>query len=311
MESIILTLLKQKLKFTSTFKEAIKIPFKNTNLLIVILIASVPLLCFSLYYETLLQETLSETFHVLEQSCTPLGKDWQFPLCLTGRVSKDFTYGLIHLGFLYVIPLHPLELLALIPSIASSSKVYTEESPSTLAELMRTIHDHKARTRGTVVTTLLVLFLSICTLVGSFWLVTVCYVVIRALRGSFVLWAVYRAACIGLLVMYIEATAIWNMSIVISVLEERHGPKALELATDLIRRDEQCLVPLMAVLFICGSWCRLIMCLKSTHSNRLGMVFPLVCLLYLGNVIKLMACVVCFHNRRGRAPKEINNTCDA
>ncbi|KAI6686539.1 hypothetical protein NL676_032452 [Syzygium grande] len=117
---------------------------------------------------------------------------------------------------------------------------------------------------------------------------------------------VYRAACIGLLVMYIEATAIWNMSIVISVLEERHGPKALELATDLIRRDEQCLVPLMAVLFICGSWCRLIMCLKSTRSNRLGAVFPLVCLLHLGNVIKLMACVVCFHNRRGRAPKEVD-----
>ncbi|KAF8040496.1 hypothetical protein BT93_B2657 [Corymbia citriodora subsp. variegata] len=303
MESIIVAVLKQKLKFASTLKEAVKIPFKNTNLLAVILIASVPLLCFSLYYETLLQETLSETFRVLEQSCTFLEKDWPFPLSLTRRVSKDFTYRLVRLGFLYIIPLHSLKLLALIPLIPSSSKVYTEESPSTLAELMQTIHDHKARFRGTVITTLLVLFLSISTLVGSFWLVTVCYILLRGLRGSFMLWAVYRAACIGMLVLYIEATAIWTMSVVISVLEERHGPKALALATDMIKRDEQCLVPLMLVLFVFGIWCRL-MCLKSKSGDQLGAVFPCDCLLHLVNVIKLMACVVCFHDRRGRTPKE-------
>ncbi|KAL3751718.1 hypothetical protein ACJRO7_012535 [Eucalyptus globulus] len=305
MESIIVAVLKQKLKFASTLKEAAKIPFKSANLLVVILIASVPLLCFLLYYETLLQETLSEIFRVLEKSCTSLEKDWPFPLCLTRRVSKDLTYRLIRLGFLYLIPLHPLELLALIPSITASSKVYTEEIPSTLAELMRTIHNHKARTRGTIITSLLVLFLSISTLVGSFWLVTVCYVVIRGLRGSFMLWTVYRAACIGMLVMYIEATAIWNMSFVISVLEDCHGPKAIALATNMIKRDEQCLVPLMLVLFVCGSWCRLI-CLKSTCSHRFGVEFLCVCLLHLGNVIKLMACVVCFHNRKGRTPKEVD-----
>ena len=112
----------------------------------------------------------------------------------------------------------------MIVTVDLSSKIYAEETPMSLKEM---IHKpiYGARLRGTFVTSFYVLFLSACTQLGLIWLVTY-YYVIFANSVVDVLFAVsYGAAFVALLTKHLEWSAMWNMSIVISTLEGSYGLK--------------------------------------------------------------------------------------
>lgn len=55
----------KELCFLDLIKEALMIPYKNTNFIIFSLFSSLPLFSFLVFYEIVLQRTLAETIEIL------------------------------------------------------------------------------------------------------------------------------------------------------------------------------------------------------------------------------------------------------
>ncbi|KAL4639142.1 hypothetical protein ACB092_03G196500 [Castanea dentata] len=156
---------KQKLEVFDILREALIVSFKNFSFIIFIFLASLPFFGLMVYYETFLQRTLVEASHILKHPPSYSTYNWPLPEFLAETVTKDFFHELVQLSFLYLVPLHLFELCTVIVTVDLASKIYAEETPMTLKEM---IHKpiYGARLRGTFVTSFYVLFLSTCTQLG-------------------------------------------------------------------------------------------------------------------------------------------------
>ncbi|KAB2624699.1 hypothetical protein D8674_016359 [Pyrus ussuriensis x Pyrus communis] len=225
-------MVKQKLGFFDILRQPLNLTYKNTHFILLTFLSSLPLFCFLLYYELLLQKTLVRISEfVRHQHLDSFGYDWQTLLHTATRTIVIFSNNLIQLGILYLVPFHLLELCSVYATVDSASKSHRPEQKPTI----------RAGLRGTVVTSIWVLFFSTCTLLGSTWLASIYYVILRNLGGKYNMYfgVFYRAACMALLAKYLEWSTIWNMAIVISVLEDKHGANALMLSASLIRSSER------------------------------------------------------------------------
>ncbi|KAL4639139.1 hypothetical protein ACB092_03G196400 [Castanea dentata] len=254
----------QKLGVFDILKEALIITFKNFNFIIFILLTSLPLFGFMVYYESFLQETL---------------------------MTKHVFYELLQLGFLYLVPLHLFELCTVIVTVDLSSKIHAQERPMTLKEMI-----HKpicgARLRGTFITSIYVLYISTCTLLGLIWLVTYYFILENSIIEVFFA-GFYGAAFLLLLVKYLEWSAMWNMSIVISVWEGIYGGEALALSDYLCKGSKGRGVLLMFVFFVWGLGLRLTCLYFGCYEGGIGIVAQ-ISLFCLGNVLKWVVCMVYF-----------------
>ncbi|GMY26196.1 hypothetical protein FCV25MIE_21438 [Fagus crenata] len=193
-----------KLNAFDILKEALVIIFKNFNFIIFIFLASIPLFCFMVYYEIFLQRNLVETSNIIKQ--TPGG--WPIPDFIDNKMTKHVFYALLQLGFLYLVPLHLLELCTVVVTVDLSSKIYAEERPMTLKEMiLKPIYG--ARLGGTFITSIIVLYLSTCTLLGLIWLVTY-FVILENSMIEVFLAVLYGVAFVALLTKYLEWSAMWN-----------------------------------------------------------------------------------------------------
>lgn len=287
----------KRMEVLDILKEAPRIFFRNFNFVIVILLISVPVFLLMVYYEASLQRTLVEFADILEQ---PPGY-YRYRLSIleakTQFVAKDFYHALVQLSCLYLVPLHLLELSTVIVTIDLASKIYTEERTRTLKEMVqRPIYG--ARVKGTFITSFHVLFLSTSTLLGLLWLATSYFAVWRnsMFHGFFVV--LYGPIFGALLIKYWEWSAVWNMGIVISVLEGTYGFQALALSTRFSKGSERRGLLLMLVFFVWGLGLRL-PCLYFGCYGWIGIVAH-VSLLCLANVLKCLVCVVYFHDCKNR-----------
>ncbi|XWS68978.1 hypothetical protein CRYUN_Cryun04dG0140200 [Craigia yunnanensis] len=287
-------MLNQKLEFFNILKEALMIPYKTTNFIVLSFLASIPLFCFMIFHEMILQRTLIVTSEILRQP--PAYFDhWLIPVNAR-RTANDFFYKLLQLGLLHLLPLHLLELCAAVVNVDLASKTYMKEKPVTPKEMVQRLLN-KARCKGILVTSAYAYFVSTCFLLGSTWLVTNYYIIVRNFFYNVFTLALFRVAAIALLVKYLEWTAIWNMSIVISMLEEVHGADALGLSAYFCRGSERQGFLLMLVFFMWDVGLRSVCFYSGCNEKGLRTILQ-VGLICMGNAMKWVVCVIYFYHRK-------------
>ncbi|KAK2384595.1 CBBY protein [Trifolium repens] len=146
--------------------------------------------------------------------------------------SKDYLPLLIQLGVIYTIPLHVLEFCSKVLTMDLASKLFInpeENKNMSLKHMFQNSIDLSIM-KGTFITSLYTLALSNCILIAFPWTVSNCF----ALASTFWCYIIFGMICfiaIGkLLMVYLEWSAIWDMSIVISVLDGIYGIGAMRVS---------------------------------------------------------------------------------
>ena len=229
------------------------------------------------------------------------------------QITKDLSQKLFHIGFLYLVPLHLAELCSVILVVDLASKIYVEERPLTLKEMKEMMHKlyYGARLRGTFITSIYILFVSTCILIGLIWLITNSFqlglmwlifdyrFIIRDSAIDVFFSVFYGIAFAALLTKYLEWSAMWNMSIVISVWEGIYGGEALALSAYFCKGSKGRGVLLMFVFFVWGLGLRLPCLLFGCYEGGIGIVAQ-ISLFCLGNVLKWVVCMVYFYDCKKR-----------
>ncbi|XP_060669223.1 uncharacterized protein LOC107428621 [Ziziphus jujuba] len=283
----------QKKGVLDILKKALQISSKNINFIIFILIISSPLFCFLVYYEFFLQKFLVETFENLYDPPDYFYYYWLEIFHIAERLNKKTFLEFIQLVFLYLVPLHLLEFCTVLVIVDLTSKIYSEERPMTLKDLLN-MPVEVTRLKGTFITFVYVAILSVCTLLGLTWLVTTYFILLRSCFSYVLFAAVCGAIFVSVLTIYSALSAECNMSIVISILEGIYGVEALALSAYFSRGNYRCGLNLMLVFLLWGIGLRLPCLYFGCYEEGYGIVaqISLVCL---GNALKWIVCVVYFH----------------
>uniref|UniRef100_A0A2P2PQ07 Transmembrane protein n=1 Tax=Rhizophora mucronata TaxID=61149 RepID=A0A2P2PQ07_RHIMU len=286
---------KQKLGVLDILEEALVISTNSISFLIFILFMSLPLFLFSISYEIFFQRVLAEAIRILTPPAGYSNFWWPAPGFIFSQVDKGFLYKLLHLFLLYLIPFHLLELFTAVITVDLASKSYAGDKPMTLKDMVpRSIHYNKLR--APFITSVYVLALSICTLPGFLWLVMNYYASFFNEVYAVPLTIFYGVASVLLLGKYMEWSAVWNVGIVLSIVEENvYGVQAIVLSEFLSRDRKQQGGRLMLVFFAWELFGRLPCFLASC--NEIGnAIIVQVSLFCLGNVIKWVTCLVYFYD---------------
>jgi hypothetical protein len=286
----------QKVGAFDIIKQALTIFSKNFNFIIFIFLSSLPLFFFMLYYEIFLQRTLVDASNILKKRydyysydrLIVMGSNRSIRPAIPQKSTKDVLPEFVQLVLLYLVPRHLLELCTVIVTVDLASKIHAEERVITLKEMIdRSIYG--AKVRGTFVTSLCVLFLSTFTLSGLTWLVTTYIAFWRQFAP--VIFLVFQGPIfVALLTKHLEWSGVWNMSIIISVLEGTYGIEALLRSAYFSRSSEWRGLLLMLVFFVWGHGLRFASLYFGWYEGGMGIVAQ-VGLLLLGNVLKWVVCI--------------------
>jgi hypothetical protein len=293
----------QKMGAFDIIKQASTIFSKNFNFIIFIFLTSLPLFFFMLYYEIFLQTTLVNASNILKKRYDYYSYDRLIVTdlirpAIPQKSTKDVLPEFVQLGLLYLVPRHLLELCTVIVTVDLASKIHAEERVITLKEMMdRPIYG--AKVRGTFVTSLCVLFLSTCTLSGLTWFVTTYFAFWRQSTFAVFFLGFYGPIFVALLTKHLEWSAVWNMSIIISVLEGTYGIEALLHSAYFSRGSEWRGLLLMLVFFVWGQGLRLASLCFGWYQGWMGIAAQ-VGLLLLGNVLKWVVCMLYFYDCKKR-----------
>lgn len=181
--------------------------------------------------------------------------------------------------------------------VRTSSELYAGKNSSTVWESIRLPH-FRTKFQRVLITSLYVTFFSACFLVGSIWLVAVYTVITRKLDGNileYIATALYRAGSVGLLSKWLEISAVMNMSMVISILEETYGSEALVLSAHLSSKgSDRTNLLLSAVFFVLVTSSRLICIGDRCDGRSVPAVFQFG-FLHLVNVMRWVSFTVSFY----------------
>lgn len=218
---------KQKLGVLDILKEAVTFYVSNINFIIFTFLNSLPFFFVMLYFEILFQQTIVETPEIFSllpfnerNHAYELDVIYDYGTNIPSRsfrknylpdksFSKDYLPVLILLGFIYLVPLHVLELCSAVVTMDSASKLYSEENNMSVMDMFKRSIDISIM-KGTFITSLYMLFWSSCLLIAFPWTVNNCYIFFRGF-GFYILFAVIcYVALAKLLMVYLEWSAIWN-----------------------------------------------------------------------------------------------------
>lgn len=286
----------QKLGVLDILKKSLLVFGRNNNFIIFTIITSFPMFCFLIYFEYFLQKFLFNAIETLKPS-----SDYYFDYFLhdifdvARKLNKENLLQFMQLGFLYLVPLHLLELSTVLVIVDLASKIYKEDKPMSLKEMIQRPFN-LARLRGTFITFVYVTLLSACTLLGLLWLVTTYFVILRNTMYYLIYAAICGASFVSLLGLYLALSAEWNMSVVISVSEGIHGSAALALSSFFSVGNHRRGLILMLVFFVWGVVLRL-PCLYIGYYTGGGYeIVAQICFFCLGNALKWVVCMVYFHD---------------
>lgn len=195
------------------------------------------------------------------------------------------------------MPLHLLELCTVFVTVDLASKIYTEERPMTLSDMVHKPIRNK-RLRHAFITLVYVLLWSTCVLLPLIWFAANLYVFLRLGNHVFELFfaEMYGVALVVMLAKYLEWSAVWSVGIVISILEEKiYGVQALALSL-LFTRDSKRQGRLLMLVFLAwGLGLRLASLYAGCYEGGTGIIVQ-ISLFCIGNVIKWVACMVYFYD---------------
>ncbi|KAG2702119.1 hypothetical protein I3760_06G075500 [Carya illinoinensis] len=254
----------QKLEVLDILKAAQTIFSKNFNFIIFILFISLPLFFFMVYYEIFLHRTLS---NILEQSYSHDLEYHRWSVVTSEVTTKLREY---HRG------------------LVVTSEVTTK---------LRTIFPHQLVQLGFLY---LVPFhlLELCTVILTVDLASKIYAEDRPILTlkEMLYKQIYGARIRALLLKYLEWSAVWNVSIVISVLEGTFGLRAMALSFRYNRGSERRGLLLMAVFFVWGLGLRLPCLYFGCYEGEIMGIVAQAGLYCLGNVLKWVVCVLYFYD---------------
>ncbi|CAI8584597.1 unnamed protein product [Vicia faba] len=222
-------------------KQTLTIYFKNIYFIIFTFLISLPFFLLMIYFETLFQQTILLTPKIISslpfREKNQLGfysiSDHRFIPQNEPSFSHDYLPLLVQLGFIYSIPLHALEFCCKVLTMDLASKLINSQDSNTkmsLKHMFRNSVDASIM-KGTFITSLYTLALSNCLLIAFPWTVNNCFIFSSSTFWCYVVFGMICFVAIGkLLMVYLEWSAIWDMSIVISVLEGVYGIGALRVS---------------------------------------------------------------------------------
>ncbi|XVF16455.1 hypothetical protein REPUB_Repub10bG0032100 [Reevesia pubescens] len=289
------TVMKERLGFFEIIKESLKIPFKNPNFILFTFLTSLPLFFFLVFYEVILQYILVETGNFLQETDSPFtlfGNDYERLLDI-GNLLEKVSPKVFLLSFLYLVSLHFLDLFNTIATVDVASIIYAGEKSISLKDMLcRPVME--TRFKGPIITSICSLSLAFLVFLGQLSFAT--YIYITSADVLFML--LFAVLFIALLAKYIEWSAIWNMGIVISVLEEKQGDVALLVSSYLSRSNRACGFFLMFGFFAWRFALRY-SCLYEGWDNggsSLMVTAVHISLVCLANLLKWLAIMVYFYD---------------
>ncbi|KAG2320919.1 hypothetical protein Bca52824_014132 [Brassica carinata] len=342
----------KKLSVVELLEQAVKLLLSNINLALIIFLCSLPLFCFLIFFELSLQTTLSFTYQFLSKQVNLEKDSSENDLFLQttnyltyqslyqqrniweDSSENDLIPWLIKTSLLYFFPYTFLDLLTTTTIVAASSIVYTsKEEPLRLLDLVhRSIKTFQKRLGGCLITYLYVLLLSTSVFlfflpffllfffgVFSHWAEKLNFVRRQTSLDLVIPFLIYAMVVLvqATLFMYLTAKFIkwsagWNMSLVVSVLEEDgedgeegiYGTDALSLSAWYRKGHEKRDVWMM-LLFLVFAVVTRMPCLYSKcslNTSGKGVLYTgvYVGLICVGNVVKWLACVVSYHDCKTR-----------
>lgn len=178
----------QKLGVSDILRKALIIAAGNINFFVFIVVTSLPLFCFLVYYQPFQQKFQVEISEILKEPASVYFFEdfifsWsyhEFPIKITPEWNKGFPGELIQLALLYLVPLHLLELGTALMIADLASKIYKEERQMSLKEMVQNQPFDKTRLKAAFITSVYVLVLSTWTeLFGFIWSAASYYFVFR------------------------------------------------------------------------------------------------------------------------------------
>ncbi|ESW25635.1 hypothetical protein PHAVU_003G052700 [Phaseolus vulgaris] len=285
---------KQKLEVSDILRKSVTIYLRNLNFIIFTFLTSLPLFCITLYFEIYLQEILVETSNIFNPPYRHFTQyDYNQNLVIT-RFNKDYFLKLIFVGFIYMVPLYVLEFVSAVVTVDLASKLHSKEKKMTLREMFETPFD-LSRLRGSFVTSIYVLFLMTTHQLGLLWIVLNYHVFLKDLSFYVLLVVICSMAFAKVLRMYLEGSAVWNMGLVISVLEGIYGIDALAVSAYFSRGSHRRGLFLMLIFFAWGHLVRL-SCYHIGGYDQGNAIFVQVALSCMLNPLKWVVCMIYFHD---------------
>ncbi|KAF3431738.1 hypothetical protein FNV43_RR26474 [Rhamnella rubrinervis] len=285
----------QKMGVLDILKKSLLVFGRNNNFNFFTIIASFPMFCFLIYFEFFLQKFLFDTIETLKPSSDHyFNYFWHYISDVTEKMNEENLLQFMQLGFLYLVPLHLLELSTVLAIVDLASKIYKKDKPMSLKDMVQKPFN-LARMRGTFITFVYVTLLSACTLLGLLWLVTTYFVILRNTMYYVIFAAICGTSFVPLLGLHLALSAEWNMSVVISATEGIYGPAALALSSFFSVGSHRRGVILMLVFFVWGVVLRLPCLYIGCHKGGYAIVAQSF-FLCLGNALKWVACMVYFHD---------------
>lgn len=287
-------------------KEALTFYVKNINFIIFTCLTSLPFFFLMVYFEILFQKIMVETPEII--SLLPFfEKNYAYVYVSeidSGGVmhiemprksfSNDYLPVFIKLGLIYLVPLHVLELCSAVITMDSASKLKSEENYRCLKDMFKSSIDMSIM-KGTFITSLYKLFWSTCFLIAFPWILSNCYMLFRDFGYYIVFSVICLVAFTKLLMVYLEWSAIWNMSLVISVLEGIYGVGALRVSYFFSRGNQERGLLLMFVFFVLGLCLRLSCVSLECYKRGYG-IFLQIGLLTVVNTLKWVSCMIYFYD---------------
>ncbi|XP_014507872.1 uncharacterized protein LOC106767482 [Vigna radiata var. radiata] len=300
---------KQNLGVFDILNEAVTFYVKNINFIIFTCLTSLPFFLLMVYFEILFQKIMVETPKII--SLLPffepnyayvyyISENGVFARVETPRksFSNDYLPVLIQLGLIYLVPLHVLELCSAVITMDSASKLKSEGNYMNLKDMFKSSIDMSIM-KGTIITSLYTLFWSTCFLIAFPWIVSNCYMLFRDFGYYIFFTVICFVAFTKLLMVYLEWSAIWNMSFVISVVEGIYGIGAIRVSYFFSRGNQQRGLLLMFVFFALGLCLRLSCVSLQCYKRGYG-IFLQIGLLTVVNTLKWVSCMIYFHDCKER-----------
>lgn len=237
----------KRLGFFDLLKESLKIPIRNPNFIIFAFFSSLPLFSFLIMYETVFQQTMIKILkYISQERAAPFDvfvyyyETLEAKERLVEEISTKFLLCFIYLGIL-----HLLDLFNMITMVDIASMIYKGDQKSMNLKNMLSRCIKETRLKGPLITSIYALLLDSLVSVGLVSMVM--YICLGSISSFFSM--VFSVVFLGLLSKYIEWSAVWNMGILISILEDKHGDVALIISAYRTRGSRQQGFLLMLVFF--------------------------------------------------------------
>lgn len=298
-------MLKEKLDLLGILKESLKIPYKSPKFIFLTSLTSMPLMFTMILHEFILQAFIFETKSIL--TMTPPSdysyrNTYESVLDTLILLVQNASPKVFQLAFLYLVPLHLLDLFNTIVTINSASTIYAEKTVR-LGEMLLTPCKSEIGITGPLLTSLYVLFLNCFILSGLVWAVTNTILVLAIMNSVFPIGGFFivtnGAIFFFLAVKWIEWSAVWNMAVVFSVLDGRHKLAALGASGHFNQGSRKCGLQLMLLFFLWKIILRLPCYYMGGQEKWIGLV-AMSFLSCVGNVMKWVVCTVYFFDCKKR-----------